>query len=502
MATAYKLHKPDASTKVGIGLETLTPSVTKVVKTTPGGLAAAAGVPVGAEVISINGVKVTDMEQGAGLIKSAVGDVEILVTSVKPKDQAEGLPPAAEPTHTVLYLHGYGENGLIASYATLGLTAALAPRGFAIDSQLEGYIKLESDEDLDPIIDKEYMEMCKSGEFEAYAWSRFIKVTPEEEEEEAAPSGGGGGFGGVRRGHRIPSAPDFEHLDDPQTQSLAVEKLAEHINKLGGVDGLVGFSQGGAIACLLAEAAGERLSASAQQRLRCIGVFGSEDPFTKRGVPPRGGAVLASLRFFVCFGERDDEARYDSETLGGGLAAAGVKEVRTCRVPELDHHMPPEGDSAYEELLAVLERAVRPVRDPAEKGEGGGFGESAAGKTAEAAAPLKALASASAPPPPSPAPIAPSCRRRVHRFTKPDVTAKAGLVLAHVQGPHPAVVVDEVRPGGLAAGAGLAAGQLVRSVNGVAATDYMLALEALRRAEGCVEVEVEVVEDDRARASM
>ena len=118
MATAYKLHKPDASTKVGIGLETLTPSVTKVVKTTPGGLAAAAGVPVGAEVISINGVKVTDMEQGAGLIKSAVGDVEILVTSVKPKDQAEGLPPAAEPTHTVLYLHGYGENGLIASYAT------------------------------------------------------------------------------------------------------------------------------------------------------------------------------------------------------------------------------------------------------------------------------------------------------------------------------------------------------------------------------------------------
>ena len=62
--------------------------------------------------------------------------------------------------------------------------------------------------------------------------------------------------------------------------------------------------------------------------------------------------------------------------------------------------------------------------------------------------------------------------------------------------PHPAVVVDEVRPGGLAAGAGLAAGQLVRSVNGVEATDYMLALEAIRRAEGCVEVEVDVVEDD------
>ena len=70
---AYIVRKPDGTAKVGIALDDdKSKSVTTVIRITPGGLAAAAGIPIGAVILSVNGEVVTGMEQGAALIKAAV----------------------------------------------------------------------------------------------------------------------------------------------------------------------------------------------------------------------------------------------------------------------------------------------------------------------------------------------------------------------------------------------------------------------------------------------
>jgi hypothetical protein len=96
---AYIVRKPDGTAKVGIALDDdKSKSVTTVIRITPGGLAAAAGIPIGAVILSVNGEVVTGMEQGAALIKAAVGDVEIL---------AQPPPPATPPTLPPPAVHSF-----------------------------------------------------------------------------------------------------------------------------------------------------------------------------------------------------------------------------------------------------------------------------------------------------------------------------------------------------------------------------------------------------------
>ena len=68
----FTIHKSEATSRVGITLEDSDiVRGTVVKKRTPGGLAEASGIPIGAKVLLINGSAVTSMEQGANLIKAA-----------------------------------------------------------------------------------------------------------------------------------------------------------------------------------------------------------------------------------------------------------------------------------------------------------------------------------------------------------------------------------------------------------------------------------------------
>ena len=160
---------------------------------------------------------------------------------------------------------------------------------------------------------------------------------------------------GTEGGHRTPPAKDFEHRHDFKEATQAVMKLCAHIDKLGGVDGLVGFSQGGELAYLVADNFW-RLSSQSQKKLRFIGTFGSEDPFNQRGIPPT--TIPHDVRFFIGYGEKDDDAAHDAQTAKKALEDGGALKVVTHAVAGLDHHMPKEGDGAYASLLALFDDAL------------------------------------------------------------------------------------------------------------------------------------------------
>jgi hypothetical protein len=81
--------------------------------------------------------------------------------------------------------------------------------------------------------------------------------------------------------------------------------------------------------------------------------FGSEDPFTKRGSPPKKMKGL-HVRFFICLGDRDDDAIYDSQTTKSALELSGAPMVVTHKVVGLDHHMPKQGDPAYSKMIKLF----------------------------------------------------------------------------------------------------------------------------------------------------
>jgi hypothetical protein len=95
MPDAFTIHKPDGSARVGITLDDVSSGGATVVKrTAPGSLAEASGIPIGAEVLTINGERVTDMEQGANLIKAAAGVVRI---EVRKSTQQQPVPANLTP---------------------------------------------------------------------------------------------------------------------------------------------------------------------------------------------------------------------------------------------------------------------------------------------------------------------------------------------------------------------------------------------------------------------
>jgi hypothetical protein len=93
--------------------------------------------------------------------------------------------------------------------------------------------------------------------------------------------------------------------------------------------------------------------------------FGSEDPFTKRGSPPKKMKGL-HVRFFICLGDRDDDAIYDSQTTKSALELSGAPMVVTHKVVGLDHHMPKQGDPAYSKMITLFKDAVAGKEIPEE----------------------------------------------------------------------------------------------------------------------------------------
>jgi hypothetical protein len=138
----------------------------------------------------------------------------------------------------VLFLHGYGESSMMSGMSTAALQKALkaANPGVEMLPVPDGYHKLKTDADLEPIEDEDYKKMCQDGELDAFAWFPL---------RDGRDSRDGG--------HRSKPARDFEFRSDSADVAAAVKKLCGDIDKMGGVDGVMGFSQGGELAYLLAE---------------------------------------------------------------------------------------------------------------------------------------------------------------------------------------------------------------------------------------------------------
>jgi histidine triad (HIT) family protein len=337
----------------------------------------------------------------------------------------------------VLFLHGYGESSLMSGMSTDALTKALSAANVEFLPVPDGFHKLKNKLDFEPIVDKEYRAMCQSGDLEAFSWYSFIdpkKVT--------------------RGGHRSPPYEDFNYRTDPAEMKEAAKRMCAYIDKQGGVDGLFGFSQGGELAYLVAENL-EHLKT--RDKLKFIATFGSEDTFLQRGMPPET-TLPPTLRFFICYGEHDLDAKHDSQTAQAHLEGAGAPMVVARMVKGLDHHMPKEGDAAYKTCVEL-------------------FADARAGKPVPEEFKPKAHMAA---PPPSPPPT-------VLRVSKASADAKLGVVLASKGGK---LVASTVKEGSATEAAGLKTGDVIVAINGTPAPSKPVDATALLKAAGAGTIEL------------
>jgi predicted esterase len=140
----------------------------------------------------------------------------------------------------------------------------------------------------------------------------------------------------------------------------ARDRIVEHVVSLGGVDGIVGFSQGASMAILCAEAA-ERINARCERQLRFVAGF-SPGPtvFITRGHDIAEGAC-AGLLAFLCSGEADSVGGaehlpvMEKKLVGGGAKAVVHKWAG-------GHKMPPPEDDAYERLRDATDELLTPMQ--------------------------------------------------------------------------------------------------------------------------------------------
>jgi hypothetical protein len=71
------------------------------------------------------------------------------------------MPESSKPR--VLFLHGFGESSLLLGASTAGLSKALASKGVELDTSLDGFTKLKTNEEFEAIVDEEYKQMCMKG---------------------------------------------------------------------------------------------------------------------------------------------------------------------------------------------------------------------------------------------------------------------------------------------------------------------------------------------------
>jgi hypothetical protein len=244
------------------------------------------------------------------------------------------------PAKQVLYFHGFGESPEIATIATEALNEAIKGAGAELLALPAGFVKLETAESMQPIVDETYRNMCIDGKLESRAWYPLVK--------------------GLDGGHRAPPAKDFDFRATAEQQAAAVKAALKLIEDAGGVDGIIGFSQGGELCYLIAEARAS-LSAAAAKRLRFVATFGAEDTFLQRGQPPT--SIPGEIHFFICFGDGDADAVVDSVTAAAALKGAGATKVVTRMVAELGHHMPKD-TAIFAEMMKAFDTATAPEKAP------------------------------------------------------------------------------------------------------------------------------------------
>ena len=200
---------------------------------------------------------------------------------------------------------------------------------------LPAFTKLEANDEFGSIGDPVFREMCSSGDMTSLCWYRKIK--------------------GVEGGHRVKAEEDFEYRGEKHEMEEAVKKLCAHIEEVGGVDGVIGFSQGGELAYLLAEAAEEGLKPATAKRLKFVATFGTENVFLQRGRAP--GPIPNAMHFFIITGTDDWEGMADAEDTAFDLRVSGAGSVIVQKIEGLGHVMPKE-KAVYESVLKALHDSV------------------------------------------------------------------------------------------------------------------------------------------------
>lgn len=244
----------------------------------------------------------------------------------------------------VLFLHGYGESALLAGMSTKDLKDVCKNKGYNFLDVPDGFTPLKSATEVDPIHDEEYRKMVASGDLDAFSWYPLAK--------------------GSEGGHRKAGFDDFGFRSKKADTDVCVKKLADMITKLGGVDIICGFSQGGELAYLLMEYLATPAASAYAWASQCkvVCTFGSEDSFLQRGSAP--SAIKKDTSFFICYGQKDLDSVHDSQTTKAALEKAGARSVVTHEVVGLDHHMPKNegnGKAAYEAMDALIKAADKPA---------------------------------------------------------------------------------------------------------------------------------------------
>lgn len=245
-----------------------------------------------------------------------------------------------------LFLHGFGESNMLASNSTSTLMEVLKPEGITLDS-MDGFTKLENESDFEPIPDQEYKDLCKNKEIDAYCWYPMVPKQAMFNKKE----------GGKRAG----SATNFAYQpSSAEAVKKGVDALIKYIEKVNGVDAIIGFSQGGELAYFLMENMSSMTLAS-QAKLKFIATFGSEDSFLNAG--KKMPKLTKNIAFYLCYGDKDDDAVHDCPSMAKSLTAAGAKEVTLKKIADHGHNMPKDKD-VYADMLKEYRKAEKKAAVP------------------------------------------------------------------------------------------------------------------------------------------
>jgi hypothetical protein len=166
-----------------------------------------------------------------------------------------------------------------------------------------------------------------------------------------------------------PGTPPMNFPKSYQSVEEGREKIVQHIISIGGVDGIVGFSQGASMAILSAEQHERINSACPARPLKWVALFGSGPTvFRSRGREMDAG-VAAGLRVFLCTGDADKTAAHSSAE--GAPKGESLRQM-TARLKhggatvyaeawEGTHRMPPAKHKVYTALKGFLTGKLEPM---------------------------------------------------------------------------------------------------------------------------------------------
>lgn len=228
----------------------------------------------------------------------------------------------------LLFLHGIGGSEMIASLMIPGLKAEFAQSEVHV---LEGFIQLSDDEIRNSVgMDDNMKASGLKGTVKLHCWYQTE----------------------TKGGLNWPLS--YSHVES------ARDKIIDAIAELGGVDGIIGFSQGATMAFLIGEQRAT-LNKMCGRQLRFIAGFGAGPTALKlRGHDSPKGS-MDGLLVYLCSGRNDPVGGADRlSEIAAKLQPSGA----TILMTEWSggHKMPPTGDRSYSQLRAAAEARLPPLQ--------------------------------------------------------------------------------------------------------------------------------------------